>query len=189
MTTIAALPPVTSNRLADWISRNGPVLAIFAAIFALWEAAVRALGIPDYILPSPAVIAAKIIASWQLLLLNAFVTLQEILLGFALSVIVAIPLAIAVVYSRIFERAAFPFMVSLQTIPKVDLAPILVMWLGYGIMPKGLVAFLISFFPIVITPVVGMRSARKGRICLVPSLGATELTDFPKTRPPRALAA
>src|SRR5438874_9516811 len=85
------------------------------------------------------VIAAKIIASWQLLLLNAFVTLQEILLGFALSVIVAIPLAIAVVYSRLFERAAFPFMVSLQTIPKVALAPILVMWLGYGLMPKVMV--------------------------------------------------
>src|SRR6266446_6169088 len=97
MTTIAASSPVSSNRLADWISRNGPVLVIFALIFALWEAAVRALGIPDYILPSPSVIAAKIIASWQLLLLNAFVTLEEILLGFALSVIVAIPLAIAVV--------------------------------------------------------------------------------------------
>ena len=95
MTTIAASPPVTSNRLADWVSRNGPVFAIFAAIFALWEAAVRALGIPDYILPSPSVIAAKIVASWQLLLFNAFVTLEEILLGFALSVIVAIPLAIA----------------------------------------------------------------------------------------------
>src|SRR6266446_9148091 len=106
MTTIAALPPVTSNRLADWIARNGPVLAIFAAVFALWEAAVRALDIPDYILPSPSVIAAKIIASWQLLLLNAFVTLEEILLGFALSVIVVIRLAIAVDFSRFFERRA-----------------------------------------------------------------------------------
>jgi len=187
MTTIAASPPVTSNRLADWISRNGPVLAIFAAIFALWEAAVRALGIPDYILPSPAVIAAKIIASWQLLLLNAFVTLQEILLGFALSVIVAIPLAIAVVYSRLFERAAFPFMVSLQTIPKVALAPILVMWLGYGIMPKVMVAFLISFFPIVINSVIGMRSAEKEMIYLVQSMGANELTTFLKIRLPKAL--
>src|SRR5258706_301541 len=187
MTTIAALPPVTSNRLADWIARNGPVLAIFAAVFALWEAAVRALDIPDYILPSPSVIAAKIIASWQLLLLNAFVTLEEILLGFALSVIVAIPLAIAVVYSRIFERTAFPFMVSLQTIPKVALAPILVMWLGYGIMPKVMVAFLISFFPIVINAVIGMRSAEKEVIYLVQSMGASELTTFLKIRLPKAL--
>ena len=98
MTTIAATSPATSSWVADWISRNGPVFAIFAVIFALWEAAVRALSIPDYILPSPSVIAAKVIASWQLLLSNAFVTLQEILLGFGLSVAVAIPLAIAVVY-------------------------------------------------------------------------------------------
>jgi NitT/TauT family transport system permease protein len=187
MTTIAATAPATGNRLAEWISRNGPVLAIFALIFALWEAAVQALGVPDYILPSPSVIAAKMVASWQLLLSNAVVTLQEILLGFALSVLVAIPLAVAVVYSRIFERTAFPFMVSLQTIPKVALAPILVMWLGYGIMPKVMVAFLISFFPIVINSVIGMRSAEKEMIYLVQSMGANELTTFLKIRLPKAL--
>jgi len=187
MTTIAATSPATSSWVADWISRNGPVFAIFALIFALWEAAVRALSIPDYILPSPSVIAAKMVASWQLLLSNAFVTLQEILLGFGLSVAVAIPLAIAVVYSRIFERVAFPFMVSLQTIPKVALAPILVMWLGYGIMPKVMVAFLISFFPIVINSVIGMRSAEKEMIYLVQSMGANELTTFLKIRLPKAL--
>ena len=82
---------------------------------------------------------------------------------------------IAVVYSGIFERVAFPFMVSLQTIPKVALAPILVMWLGYGIMPKVMVAFLISFFPIVINSVIGMRSAEKEMIYLVQSMGAGEL--------------
>ncbi|HEY4855655.1 MAG TPA: ABC transporter permease, partial [Xanthobacteraceae bacterium] len=139
----AAYPLAASRPLAGWINRNGPVLAVFAAIFALWEIAVRALGIPDYILPSPSVIAIKIISAWQLLLLNALVTLQEILLGFGLSVLIAIPLAVAVVYSGVFERVAFPFMVSLQTIPKVALAPILVMWLGYGILPKVMVAFLI----------------------------------------------
>jgi NitT/TauT family transport system permease protein len=187
MTTIAATAPATGNKLAERISRNGPVLAIFALIFALWEAAVRTLGVPDYILPSPAVIAAKMVASWQLLLSNAVVTLEEILLGFALSVLVAIPLAVAVVYSRIFERTAFPFMVSLQTIPKVALAPILVMWLGYGIMPKVMVAFLISFFPIVINSVIGMRSAEKEMIYLVQSMGANELTTFLKIRLPKAL--
>ncbi len=78
-------------------------------------------------------------------------------------------------------------MVSLQTIPKVALAPILVMWLGYGIMPKVMVAFLISFFPIVIAAVVGMRSAEKEMIYLVQSMGASELTTFLKIRLPRAL--
>ena len=139
MTTIAATSPAPSSKLGAWISRNGPVLAIFVVVFALWEVGVRALDVPDYILPSPLVIAAKIVVAWQLLLTNALVTLQEILLGFSLSVVIAIPLAVAVVYSRIFERVAFPFMVSLQTIPKVALAPILVIWLGYGIMPLSLI--------------------------------------------------
>jgi NitT/TauT family transport system permease protein len=187
MTTLAAAAPVASNRLAEWLTRNTPVLAIFAVIFALWELAVRALSIPDYILPSPSVIITKIVVSWHLLLTNAFVTLQEILLGFGLSVLIAIPLAVAVVYSRIFERVAFPFMVSLQTIPKVALAPILVMWLGYGILPKVMVAFLISFFPIVINSVIGMRSAEKEMIYLVQSMGASELTTFLKIRLPKAL--
>jgi NitT/TauT family transport system permease protein len=179
--------PVTPGRLGGWINRNGPVLGVFAAVFALWEIAVRALSIPDYILPSPSVIVTKIVVSWQLLLWNAFVTFEEILLGFGLSVLVAVPLAIAVVYSGIFERVAFPFMVSLQTIPKVALAPILVMWLGYGIMPKVMVAFLISFFPIVISSVIGMRSAEREMIYLVQSMGASELTTFLKIRLPKAL--
>jgi NitT/TauT family transport system permease protein len=185
--TTTATSPAALNPLAAWLARNGPVLAIVVVIFATWEIAVRALNVPDYILPSPSVIAAKIAVSWQLLLVNAFVTLQEILLGFALSVAIAIPLAIAVVYSRVFERVAFPFMVSLQTIPKVALAPILVMWLGYGIMPKVMVAFLISFFPIVINSVIGMRSAEKEMIYLVQSMGASELTTFLKIRLPKAL--
>ena len=120
---------------------------------------------------------------WQ----NLFVTAEEIVLGFGLSVVIGIPLAVLVVYSRIFERVAFPFMVSLQTIPKVALAPILVMWLGYGILPKIMVAFLISFFPIVIGAVVGMRSTEKEMIYLVQSMGANELTTFLKIRLPRAL--
>src|SRR5260221_6767718 len=104
------------------------------------------------------------------------VTAQEIVIGFGMSVAIGIPLAVLAVYSRIFERVAFPFMVSLQTIPKVALAPILVMWLGYGIMPQVMVAFLISFFPIVINSVIGMRSAGKELIYLLQSMRANELT-------------
>jgi NitT/TauT family transport system permease protein len=173
--------------LRAWIAHNGPVLAIFVAIFALWELSVWLFAVPEYVLPSPSVIIDKIVSAWRLLLVNAFVTAQEIVLGFGLSVVLGIPIAIAVVYSRVFERVAFPFMVSLQTIPKVALAPILVMWLGYGIMPKIMVAFLISFFPIVISAVVGMRATEKEMIYLVQSMGAGELTTFLKIRLPKAL--
>jgi NitT/TauT family transport system permease protein len=178
---------MTLGAVRSWLIANGPVLGIFIAIFLLWELACRTLHVPDFVLPSPSMIIDKIIASWWLLLVNGLVTAEEIVLGFGLSVVIGIPLAVLVVYSRIFERVAFPFMVSLQTIPKVALAPILVMWLGYGILPKIMVAFLISFFPIVIGAVVGMRSTEKEMIYLVQSMGANELTTFLKIRLPRAL--
>jgi NitT/TauT family transport system permease protein len=180
-------PKTVSSGLGAWITLQGPVLAIFVAIFAVWEFSVWLFQVPDFVLPSPSMIVDKMIATWQLLLVNALVTAQEIALGFGLSIVLGIPLAIAVVYSRIFERVAFPFMVSLQTIPKVALAPILVMWLGYGILPKIMVAFLISFFPIVISAVVGMRATEKEMVYLVQSMGAGELTTFLKIRLPKAL--
>jgi NitT/TauT family transport system permease protein len=175
------------GRTREWITNSGPVLGIFLAIFILWELCCRLFHVPDYILPSPSVIIDKMVSSWWLLLVNGLVTAQEIVLGFSISVIIGIPLAVMAVYSRVFERVVFPFMVSLQTIPKVALAPILVMWLGYGLLPKVMVAFLISFFPIVIGAMVGMRSTEKEMIYLVQSMGADELTTFLKIRLPRAL--
>jgi len=182
-----AAAPAKIGRVRAWIVNSGPVLGIFLAIFLLWELCCWLFKVPDFILPSPSVIIDKIVTSWWLLLVNGLVTAQEIVIGFGMSVVIGIPLAVLVVYSRVFERVAFPFMVSLQTIPKVALAPILVMWLGYGILPKVMVAFLISFFPIVIGAVVGMRSAEKEMIYLVQSMGANELTTFLKIRLPRAL--
>lgn len=184
---IATVMPAKPGRGRAWIENNGPVLGIFIAVFLLWEASCWLFKVPDFVLPSPSVIIDKIISSWWLLLVNGLVTAQEVVLGFGMSVVIGIPIAILAVYSRVFERTAFPFMVSLQTIPKVALAPILVMWLGYGILPKVMVAFLISFFPIVISAVVGMRSAEKEMIYLVQSMGANELTTFLKIRLPRAL--
>ena len=178
---------MTPAPLRSWLVTSGPVVAIFVAIVLLWEVACRTFHVPDFVLPTPSMIIDKIIGSWRLLLVNGLVTAEEIVLGFGLSVAIGIPLAVLAVYSRIFERVAFPFMVSLQTIPKVALAPILVMWLGYGILPKIMVAFLISFFPIVIGAVVGMRSTEKEMIYLVQSMGANELTTFLKIRLPRAL--
>ncbi|MDB5546209.1 MAG: transporter permease [Hyphomicrobiales bacterium] len=180
-------PDERPSRSREWFSQNLPVLLIVLALVAAWELAVRLLNVAEYTLPAPSVIVAKMIASRELLLVNAWATRLEILLGFGLSVTIGIPLAVLVVYSRVFERVAFPLMVSLQTIPKVALAPILVMWLGYGLMPKVMVAFLISFFPIVINAVIGMRSAEKEMIYLAQSMGASELTTFVKIRLPKAL--
>lgn len=186
-TAVATSNPEASSRLGAWFTKNGPLLGIIIALFVVWEAWTRIFNVPVFVLPAPSVIFMKIVNSWVLLNANAWITLVEVVLGFGLSVVVGIPLAILIVYSRLFERVAFPLMVSLQTIPKVALAPIIIMWFGYGIMPKIMVAFLISFFPIVINSVIGMRSVEKEMVYLARSMGANELTTFIKIRLPKAL--
>lgn len=108
-------------------------------------------------------------------------------MGFAVSVAIGIPLAMLIFYSRFFERALYPIMVFLQTVPKVALAPLLVLYLGYGWAPKIALAFLISFFPIVIATVVGLQALERGLVYLARSMGATELQVFLKVRLPAAL--
>lgn len=189
MATATSIDFQTSAAARFWarLADHGLVIGIIFLIFLAWELSTRWLNVPVYILPSPWVIAVKIFDDWALLLDNGWASVQEILLGFGLSVVVGIPLAVAIVYSRLFERVAFPLMVSLQTVPKVALAPILVMWFGYGLLPKVLVAFLISFFPIVMNTVIGMRSVEKEMIYLVQSMGAGHLQTFIKIRLPKAL--
>jgi NitT/TauT family transport system permease protein len=179
--------PSLPVRAWGWLTNQGAATGIFILLILAWEGATRLFGVPVYILPSPLVIIDKIVSDWSLLAFNAWASIEEILLGFGLAIVLGIPIAVAIVYSRIFERVAFPLMVSLQTIPKVALAPILVMWFGYGLLPKVLVAFLISFFPIVMNTVIGMRSVEKEMIYLAQSMGAGHLQTFIKIRFPKAL--
>ena len=109
--------PVKMGRMRAWFVNSGPVLGIFLAIFLLWELCCWLFKVPDFILPSPSLIIDKIVSSWWLLLVNGLVTAEEIVLGFGMSVAIGIPLAVLVVYSRIFERVAFPFICLLYTSP------------------------------------------------------------------------
>lgn len=179
--------PSAAAAIKSWLTEYGAPLSVAVALFVAWELAVIWTKVPVYLFPRPSQILAKIFTDWPLLLGQLGTTMVEILLGFGMSVGIGVPLAIAVVYSRLFEKVAFPFMVSLQTIPKVALAPILVIWFGYGLLPKVLIAFIISFFPIVIGAVIGMRSAEKEMIYLVQSMGAGPVTTFLKIRLPKSL--
>jgi NitT/TauT family transport system permease protein len=110
-----------------------------------------------------------------------------VLSGFAAAVLVGVPLAFAVVLSRSVERVTMPFLVMSQTIPKVAIAPILVVWLGFGILPKIAIVFLIAFFPIVVSTVVGLKSVESDMIDLVRSMGARTLKIMLRVRGPTAL--
>jgi len=176
-----------SARLRLWLSEQGLVVVLIIAVLLLWQFGTLWLKVPDFVLPTPLAILKKLLLEWHLLLANTWATTEEVLLGFGLSVVVGIPLAIGMVYSRVFDKVAGTFMVSLQTIPKVALAPIFVLWFGYALIPKVLVAFLIAFFPIVVSSTVGLRAVERDMIYLVQSMGATTLQTFVKIRLPRAL--
>jgi NitT/TauT family transport system permease protein len=163
-----------------------PSIAVIAFI-VLWSAGVRVFEIPDYLLPAPEDVIRRIARDWYVLARNASYTVQSVLSGFAAAVLVGVPLAFAVVLSRSVERVTMPFLVMSQTIPKVAIAPILVVWLGFGILPKIAIVFLIAFFPIVVSTVVGLKSVESDMIDLVRSMGARTLKIMLRVRGPTAL--
>ena len=171
------------ERLSDLVA---PMLAIIALLVA-WAAVVRIFAIPDYLLPAPQDVAARIVKEWPLLWKHGAYTLMSVLTGFAAGAAIGVPLACAIVLSRQMERIAMPFLVMSQTIPKVAIAPILVVWLGFGILPKIAIVFLISFFPIVVSTVVGLKSVETDMIDLVRSMGARTLKIMLRVRGPSAL--
>jgi NitT/TauT family transport system permease protein len=124
---------------------------------AIWQAGVMLSGVPAYLLPAPTEIAQTFIDEFPRLLRHGWVTTYEMLLGYLLAVAIAIPLAIAITSSQRFDQFVMPTMLFFQVVPKVAIAPLFLVWFGVGAMPKILVAFLISFFPIVIDAAVGLR--------------------------------
>lgn len=178
--------PSRSFRIADFVERYAALLLAFA-IIAAWQLAVPILGLSEFVLPTPWAIATRMVKDFPLLASHSYITLLEVLAGFGLAVLVGIPLALAIFYSRTFERAVYPLLVALQTVPKIALAPLLVLYLGYGWAPKISLAFLISFFPVVISTVVGLQTLDKGLVNLVRSMGASEWQTFFKVRLPAAL--
>jgi NitT/TauT family transport system permease protein len=190
--TLSATIRPRNRLLGDPMRRERALnlLLPFAAVIAvliLWSAAVRIFEIPDYLLPAPQDVIRRIARDWYVLARNATYTLQSVLIGFAVGVLVGVPLAFAVVLSRSVERVTMPFLVMSQTIPKVAIAPILVVWLGFGILPKIAVVFLIAFFPIVVSTVVGLKSVENDMVDLVRSMGANTLKIMLRVRGPTAL--
>ena len=160
---------------------------VTVAVLALWQFGAPLLGLSAFILPTPLQIVERIVTDYKLLLNNTLVTLLETLAGFFLAAAFGIVTALAIFYSRIFERAVYPLLVAMQTVPKVALAPLLVLYLGYAFAPKAFLAFLLAYFPIVIATVVGLKALDKSMVDLVRSMGASEWQTFIKIRLPAAL--
>lgn len=163
-----------------------PVMTVVGTLVA-WEFATRAFDIPAYLLPAPSRIAVSLAENAALILKHGWVTTIEIVLGFLLSIVVGVPLALAIFMWPAFSRSVLPLLVSSQAMPKVAVAPLFLVWFGFGLLPKVLIAFLIAFFPIVIGTAVGLASIEQEKIHLARSMGLGAAATFFKIRLPSAL--
>lgn len=163
-----------------------PALVVVVCL-VIWVVGARTMDIPAYILPPPTQIATVMHAKMPLLLLHGWVSTTEIVLGFLLSVAVGIPLALATFLWPAFARSVYPLLVSSQAVPKMAVAPLFIVWFGFGLMPKVFIAFLIAFFPIVINTVVGLAAIEPEKILLARSMGLSGAATFFKIRLPNAL--
>lgn len=159
----------------------------FALLFAIWEAGVRAFGVADYVLPPPSTIVAELAQRWPRVLDAAWTTTTEIVAGFALAILIGLPLGAAVAYSRTFEETVYPVIVFLQIVPKIAIAPLFIIWFGFGFTPKLLVVFLLSFFPISVAAAAGFKAVDPDILDLARATGAGPLRVFKLIRLPQAL--
>jgi NitT/TauT family transport system permease protein len=168
-----------------WLRRYA--ILSFVSAFGVWEAAVRFFNIAPYLLPPPSTVLVELVARWPRVLDGAMITTQEILAGYLVAIVVSAPLALLITYSRALESTLYPLIVFLQIVPKIAIAPLFIIWFGFGFTSKLLLVFLLSFFPIVVSSIAGFKSLDPDVMDLARSTGASEWLMFRKIRLPQAL--
>jgi len=169
----------------DWI-RLSPWLYTIG-LFVLWEACVLVLGLPPFILPAPTTIVAAMVEFWPAIWKNGLQTLFTTLAGFAAAVVGGLALGLLVGWSRTVYAGLYPLMIGFNSIPKVAVVPILVLWFGIGTVPAIITAFLISFFPVVVNVATGLATIEPETEDVLKALGASKMDIMLKVVIPRAL--
>ncbi|MDR3398862.1 MAG: ABC transporter permease [Pandoraea sp.] len=163
-----------------------PALGVVLFV-ALWQAYVMLFHVSVAVLPTPVQIAESFVSDHAALLSQGWVTLQECVYGFALAFVIGVPIAFAIANSPVLSRMFYPLLIAMQSVPKVALAPIILVWLGTGIESKLALVWLVAFFPIVVDTATGLRTAPVNLIELATSLRATRMQIFTKIQMPAAL--
>jgi NitT/TauT family transport system permease protein len=163
-----------------------PVATITLSL-VIWQLLAWTGAAPAYALPSPREVLLELVQRWPTLLTNALSTTVVILVGFGLSVVVGITLAVLISSSRAFEKSIYPLLVGSQAIPKLALAPLFVVWFGFGLLPKSLMTFFIAVFPVVISTVQGIAEVEPELEFLARSMGLGHYRTFRMIRLYRAL--
>jgi NitT/TauT family transport system permease protein len=187
---MATLQSAVASAPARWLAflaARGKAILSFAGLLIVWEAAVHLFGVKLYILPPPSTVLATLIDKAGTIATAAWYTAQPMLIGFGFAVVIGIALALAFAVSRLFEAIVYPQIVFLQIVPKIAVAPLFMIWFGYGITSKVLIVFLLSFFPVVISAVQAFRSVDTEIMDLSRVTGASAWRTFWKVQVPHAL--
>jgi len=175
-----------NNARIKLLELSWPV-GISLMLLAAWEGVVRGLGVRSIILPSPSQIIETLIERRELLLANLWPSLALTVLGFALSVVGGILVAVLITYSSVLRRSLYPIIVVSQVVPKISIAPLFIVWFGTGMMPSLLLAFLITFFPMTINSALGFRSIDEEIHLMARTFMGSPWQIFWKIRMPNAL--
>jgi NitT/TauT family transport system permease protein len=179
--------PTPGERGRDLLERTWRPVGLLLACFAAWWTVTAAGLVESYLVPSPGatlrVMAGKASYIWQ----HTWVTTYETVLGFTLATIIGIAAAVIMVYSTTIERTLYPILLFAQVVPKIAIATLFVVWMGFGWEPKVVVAVLISFFPVVISMVTGLKAVDPEMVELSATMGAGPLQTFTKIRFPASL--
>jgi NitT/TauT family transport system permease protein len=154
------------------LSRVGSQFAVFIAFFVAWEILVDVLGVKPVILPPPSLIFVSIWKNRSYLMLHTWPTFLAVGGGFLFAAIAGFAIAVGIAYSRWVSEVTYPFLVAAQVLPKIALAPLFLIWFGFGLTPKVVIAALIAFFPIVINTARGLQSVDIELVQYMKSLGA-----------------
>jgi NitT/TauT family transport system permease protein len=183
----AAFPVDTRlERVRAFLAQYWVTIVSSLAMLAIWEACAQARLVPRFLLPAPSAIAASAVQFWELLLPDTWVTLYEILLGFAAGSLVGLVVAIGIVFSRVIEQIVYPPAIVTQVVPKLAVAPLFVVWFGVGVTPKIMITLLICLFPVLVNAVAGMRAVDPRMIDLMHSVNASRWQIFTKVEFPNA---
>jgi NitT/TauT family transport system permease protein len=184
---IDARPRRQSGGALDKVAAVLLPLVAGVALVVLWHVSTIVFGWEVFVVPTPGEVLQALRDEREILPDHTLTTLIETLEGYALAIAVAVPMAVFIAYSKLFERMIYPLLLAINAIPKIAIAPVLVIWMGFGQGPKVVMVFLVCFFPIVLSTATGLQSTPAEFIELIRSHSASPLQTFLKVRFPAAL--
>jgi putative hydroxymethylpyrimidine transport system permease protein len=174
------------ERLAAGIQWFIPATLLFVGAL-IWEVVVRIRETPAWLLPPPSAIARSVVTDRSMLFEHSLATAQAAFIGFGIALVIGVASAIAITSTTALERSLYPVIIATNAVPVIAIAPLLLIWFGYGLTPKIIVVALICFFPIAVNTIDGLRSVDRDMVNLLRSLGASRWATFRLVRFPSAL--